>query len=185
MRKVFVKAVIRLGSEDPDFRSVLSPLESRRMGRLLKRAVWTSMEALKRAGIDMPDAVITATDWGCISNSEAFLDALKAADALRPVHFMQSTHNTISSAIAIRLGCHGYNATYSQRGSSFRDALEDAAIQIRLGDIDTALVGWFDEKTARLEESECQCSDTAISVVLSSKGETELNDNTILELCGN
>ena len=146
-RPVYLKSIVCLGAEDPDFRPVFPPLEARRMSRLLKRAVWTSREALAQAGLPMPDAVVTATDFGNMSQSDAFLGALKqGGDATpKPTNFMQSTHNTIGSLIAIRLGCHGYNATYSHRGQSFRSALCDAWMQIALGDAGSALVGWFDE----------------------------------------
>ena len=99
MRKVYVHARCELtpGDPKPDYRSLFSVLEARRMGRLLKRAVWTADQALQQAGISVPDAVIVGTDFGCIENSERFLSALKGIDdaPLRPTHFMQSTHNTI------------------------------------------------------------------------------------------
>ena len=34
---------------------------------------------------------------------------------------------------------HGYNATYSHTGCSFRSALEDAMMQLQLGDISSAM----------------------------------------------
>lgn len=43
---------------------------------------------------------------------------------------------------------HGYNATYSHTGCSFRSALEDAMMQLQLGDISSALVGWYDTEHA-------------------------------------
>ena len=131
-REVYIRAVVKLGSQDPDFKEVISPMEARRMGRLLKRAVWCSSKALQEAGIVMPDAVITATDYGCMENSEAFLQGVlnPQEGAMSPTKFMQSTHNTIGSLIAIRLGCHGYNATYSHTGCSLRSALEDAMMQL-------------------------------------------------------
>lgn len=140
------------------------------MGRLLKRAVWCSVKALEKAGINFPDAVITATDYGCMENSESFLGGiLGIADAgMRPVHFMNSTHNTIGSVIAIKTGCHGYNSTYSHPGRSFLSALEDAMIQIGLGDIDTALVGWYDERTDKMDASGLPGCERAIAVVLCS-----------------
>ena len=78
MRKVYVKSVCKLDSsqDDPDFREVLTPMEARRLGPLQKRAVWTSINALSKAGVTMPNAVITATDFGCMSYSESFLKAL-------------------------------------------------------------------------------------------------------------
>ena len=185
MRKVYLHARYELkpGDPEPDFRSLFSVMEARRMGRLLKRAVWTASEALKQAGIDVPDAVIIGTDYGCIENSESFLKALKGIDdaPMKPTHFMQSTHNTISSLIAIRLGAHGYNATYSHRGRSFESALQDAWTQIALGDIDTALVGWFDEMTPALAESLAQQGidpkEHALAVVLSANPEGAIADS--------
>lgn len=175
-RKVYLKSIVCLGGNDPDFRSVLSPMEARRMGRLLKRAVWISKEALGQAGIEIPDAIITATDYGCIVNSVEFLKAALALDdtPMRPIHFMQSTHNTISSVIAVYLHCHGYNTTYSHRGSSLESALLDAWMQIRSGEIETALVGWFDEEEPLCAESlrsiGITLEDRAVSMVLSSDG---------------
>ena len=184
MRSVYVNARCELkpGDPEPDYRSLFSVLEARRMGRLLKRAVWTSSQALEKAGIAVPDAVIIGTDFGCIENSESFLRALKGIDdaPLRPTHFMQSTHNTIASLIAIRLGAHGYNATYSHRGRSFESALQDAWTQIALGDIDTALVGWFDELTPALSESllsrGTEPKEHALAVVLSANPEGALEE---------
>jgi 3-oxoacyl-(acyl-carrier-protein) synthase len=163
--------VASLGADDPDFRQLFSPLEARRMGRLLKRAVWTSRQALDAAGLAMPDAIITGTDFGCTVQSEAFLGALKrGGDATpRPTDFMQSTHNTIGSLIAIQLGCHGYNATYSHKGNSFRSALQDAWMQISLGEASTALVGWFDEAFPQVG-----AVDRAVSLVLSASAEGAL-----------
>ena len=165
-RPVYQKSIVSLGPEDPDFRQLFSPLEARRMSRLLKRAVWTSRKALESARLLMPDAIVTATDFGSMSQSEAYLSALKqGAEATpKPTNFMQSTHNTIGSLIAIQLGCHGYNATNSHQGQSFRSALCDAWMQIALGEADTALVGWFDESFPAVGSE-----DRAVSLVLDAK----------------
>ena len=184
MRPVYLHArcELKTGDPEPDYRSLFSVMEARRMGRLLKRAVWTSSQALQQAGIAVPEAVIIGTDFGCIENSEAFLKALKGIDdaPLRPTHFMQSTHNTISSLIAIRLGAHGYNATYSHRGRSFESAWQDAWMQIALGDIDNALVGWFDEMTPSLADSlskqGIEPKEHALAVVLSANPEGAIEE---------
>lgn len=168
-REVYIKAVVKLGAEDPDFREFVTPMEARRMGRLFKRAVWCSFKALQEAGLDMPDAIITATDYGCMENSEAFLQGVLNPEngAMSPTRFMQSTHNTIGSLIAIKMGCHGYNATYSHTGCSFRSALEDAMMQLQLGDIDSALVGWYDERTPAMDAMRLPGAEHAVAVVLS------------------
>lgn len=127
----------------------VSPRETRRMGSLLKAATLTSLKALKLAGIDKPDAVITATAYGMLENSERFLTDMteNGEQTLSPTLFMQSTHNTIGSAIAIRLKCHGYNITYTQGSKSLEWALRDARRLIATGKAETVLVGMHDEAT--------------------------------------
>ena len=119
------------------------------MSKILKRTICTSITALKDAGLECPDAIITGTGMGCMENSEKFLSDMNkfGENCLKPTLFMQSTHNTISSLIAIILKCHGYNNTYSQGAISFESALLDAWLQIKSGQIDSALVGSHDEVT--------------------------------------
>lgn len=136
-------------SLDPNFRDWLNPLESRRMGKILKRALVTAQKVMHDSGVLQPDAVITGTGLGCIENTELFLDQLcrEGEEMLKPTYFMQSTHNTISSLISIHDHLHGYNTTYSHKSVSFDSALLDAFTQLRLGDIQTALVTGNDEMT--------------------------------------
>ena len=124
-------------------------MEARRMGKLLKASLLSSLKALREAGVESPDAIITATSLGCWENSEALLRQLdeEGEVMLKPTHFMQSTHNTISSNIAIRTHCHGYNVTYSQEADSLEWALRDARLLIRSGRCRTVLVGCHDEST--------------------------------------
>lgn len=134
-------------SIEPDYTKYLAPMVARRMGRLLKRSVVTAVEALGQH--EVPDAIITGTGLGCIANTEKFLSAMidNDEDFLQPTYFMQSTHNTISSQVAQHLKCHGYNCTYSHRGTSFDSSLFDAFLQMHSGDIRSALVGGHDEMT--------------------------------------
>jgi 3-oxoacyl-(acyl-carrier-protein) synthase len=90
---------------------------------------------------------------------------------------MQSTHNTISSLVAIQTKNHGYNVTYAHKGISFDSALQDAWWQFQLGKIDTALVGGHDEMTETfyhilkkggvMGQDDEMCGESAVSVVLS------------------
>ena len=143
---------------DPDFKQHIPPLQARRMGRLLKRAVVTTNEALRQAPFDMPDAIVTGTGLGCIENTELFLDALcrEGEHGLKPTHFMQSTHNTIGSLVAIDRHCHGYNSTYAHQQLSFDNALLDTLLQIQLGLISNAIVGAHDELTPSYYKLLCQ-----------------------------
>lgn len=134
-------------SIEPTYTNYFTPIAARRMGKLLKRAVATGVEAL--GAHELPDAIITGTGLGCVENTEKFLKAMldNNEEFLQPTYFMQSTHNTISSQVALHLKCHGYNCTYSHRGTSFDSSLFDAFLQMRLGLIHSALVGSHDEMT--------------------------------------
>ena len=166
-------------SIDPSFKEYVTPIEARRMGKILKRAIATSKEALRASGLDSVDAIITGTGYGCIENTEFFLDALsrEGEQLLKPTYFMQSTHNTISSLVAIQTKNHGYNATYAHKGISFDSALLDAWLQFHLGKIDSAMVEGHDEMTETfyhilkkggvMGRDDERCGESAVSIVLS------------------
>lgn len=147
-------SVITSKEQLKDYREYISPGEARRMGTLMKAATITSLKALRAAGIETPDAIITATAYGMLETSEKFLvDMLEnGEETLSPTLFMQSTHNTLSSAIAIRTKCHGYNVTYSQGEDSLEWALRDARRLIASGKAKTVLVGCHDEATPAFQE---------------------------------
>lgn len=132
-----------------EIRAYVKPLEARRMGKLMKASLLSSLKALSQAGVDCPDAIITATSLGCWENTEALLTQIETEGEvmLSPTNFMQSTHNTIGSNIAIRLGCHGYNITYTQCAQSLDWALRDARRLLASGRCKTVLVGCHDEST--------------------------------------
>lgn len=134
---------------EPDTKGLIGGSEARRMSKILKRTISTAITALSNSDTGQPDAIITGTGMGCMENSEKFLIDLcrYGENCLKPTLFMQSTHNTMSSLIAITLKCHGYNNTYSHKGLSFESALLDAWIQITSGMIRNVLVGSHDEVT--------------------------------------
>jgi 3-oxoacyl-(acyl-carrier-protein) synthase len=172
---------------EPDYKEYFPVLEVRRYGKLLKRALLVSRKAAEQSNIKNPDAIITGTGLGCIENTELFLKDLTfgGEKLLKPTHFMNSTHNTISSLVAIDAKCHEYNSTYVQKGVSFESALQDAFMQLKSGKINTALIGGYDEmtpdyfqmlkKTGYLDFSEakqCFASETALAMMLST-GKTD------------
>lgn len=150
-KEEFVKA------QDPNFRDFIPVNESRRMGKLLKRAVVTAQQALTEAGTEHPEAIITGTCYGSMEYTEKFLRQMtdNHEELLSPTFFMQSTHNTVSSAIAIRTKTTAYNTTYSHGAMSFEWTLLDAWMQMHLDKIDTALVGGQDEMTENFYEMLC------------------------------
>jgi 3-oxoacyl-(acyl-carrier-protein) synthase len=133
-------------SIEPDYKQFFTPNEARRYGKILKRALLVSRQVMEESGITLPDAIVTGTGLGCIESTEIFLDKLvrDGEEFLNPTHFMQSTHNTIGSLIAIDTKCNAYNSTYAHKGISFECALQDAFLQMQKNG-GTALVGAHDE----------------------------------------
>lgn len=131
-----------------EIKQYVKPMEARRMGKLMKSTLLTSLRALDEAGIDMPDAIVTATSWGSMEYSEKLIRQLaEGDDVFKPTYFMQSTHNTIGSLIAIHLKCHGYNITFTQGNRSMYWAMYQARLLLRSGRCKTVLVGCHDEST--------------------------------------
>ena len=142
-------AEVNCASQEPDYAQYINPMAARRMGKLFKRAIATAMDVMQKGEKEQVDAIITGTGLGCIEHTEKFLNAMLDNDeeCLPPTPFMQSTHNTISSQMALHLKCHGYNCTYSHRGTSFDSSLLDALTQMHLGEIHSALVCGHEEMT--------------------------------------
>ena len=164
-RKIYLLASTELSPDiDPNFRDYLSPLESRRLDKLLKRTVACSLQTLRQCPEVVPDAIITATVWGsAISAITFFHDMMRQGEAfLKPTLFMQSTHNTMSSLIAIQTHNHGYNVTHSQLDDSLPHAFLDAWLQMQSGRIRSALVGIHDSIPAFDNRSYLLCTADAL-----------------------
>ncbi|WP_297829785.1 beta-ketoacyl synthase chain length factor [uncultured Rikenella sp.] len=122
----------------------------RRMSRIVRQSVATAVECVggspRLADID---AILTATGWGCLSDSERFLRNICETDEqmLNPTPFIQSTFNTVGAQLALLGGNRSYNTTYVHRSRSFESALLDATLLLADGDAARALVGAFDEQT--------------------------------------
>lgn len=153
--KILSKVEIKESDELDGIRRYVKPIEARRMGKLMKAGLLSSLQALEEAGIETPDAIVTATAYGCLENSEKLLQQIELDGEVltKPTYFMQSTHNTISSAIAIKTKCHGYNMTYTQGAASLDRAMHDAEILLRSGQCTTVLVGCHDESAPIFSEA--------------------------------
>lgn len=151
---VVAEETLQDAEELKQLKQFISPMESRRMGKLMKAAHLVSLRALQKANLTCPDAIITATSRGMLETSLQFLDDINQLDeeTLKPTLFMQSTHNTLSSAIAIRTKCYGYNSTYSHGDDSFTWAMRDAERLIKTGKAKSVLVGSFDESTTEFSK---------------------------------
>lgn len=131
----------------------VSVAESRRMTPQTKQVLSVALKALEHHSTDV-DAIICATQYGCMRNSVLFLKDMLSSNEqeVKPTPFIQSTHNTIASMLAIKLHNHGYNITYSHGEQSWHDAMQDVQMQMQLGMLQSALIIAFDEKVEEWDE---------------------------------
>ncbi len=131
----------------PVYKDYISPVAIRRMAKGVKNGIVASTLAMKEANVETLDAIITGTGMGCIEDSDKFLKALidNKEEFLTPTSFIQSTHNTVGSQIALGLQCKAYNFTYVNAAVSFESAIIDAKMQLESEEANTILIGGIDE----------------------------------------
>lgn len=133
-----------------DYKEIIAdPALRRRMSRIVKMGVACGLKCIEGLAPESIDAIITATGFGCLADTEKFIESIVANSErlLNPTPFIQSTFNTIGGQIALLRGIHSYNVTYAHRGLSFESALIDAAMQVAEGK-KNVLLGAIDEITA-------------------------------------
>lgn len=133
----------------PATKEFIDPRVSRRMSSIIKKTLVAAKICIAEAGGENPDAIISGTGLGCMEDTEKFLRLMLDNDEqfLQPTAFIQSTHNTVSSQIAIALKCHGYNSTYVNRGFSFESTIIDAMMLLDDKQAKKILIGCYDEMT--------------------------------------
>ncbi len=134
---------------EPEYKEYINPRFSRRMSRVIKMGLTAALLSLKEAKVEIPDAIITGTGWGCIKDTEKFLTSIikNNEQFLNPASFINSTHNTIGSQIAMVLKCNQYNQTYANGELSFESALLDGILLLNENAVTNVLLGGIDEMT--------------------------------------
>jgi 3-oxoacyl-(acyl-carrier-protein) synthase len=134
---------------EPDYENIFDVKQMRRMSRIVRIGLAAAFNALKEAGKENADAIITGTAYGCMLDSENFLKKIVEQDEqlLSPTSFIQSTHNTVGAQIALALKCYNYNNTFVHRGFSFEHALTDAMLILNEDHAKNILIGSADEIT--------------------------------------
>lgn len=133
----------------PNYKTFIKPIQLRRMTKLIRMGIVTAKQALKDAGVVIPDAIVTGTGLGSVSDTEKFLNMMleHGENIASPTSFINSTHNTVGSHIAVLLGCHKYNLNYVHYSTAFESALIDAIMLLQEGESQNVLAGGFDELT--------------------------------------
>jgi 3-oxoacyl-(acyl-carrier-protein) synthase len=149
LKKMNVFGPGRMTVVEPSYRDFIKPVPLRRMSKFIKMGLTSALMCLKDAGIEKPDAIITATGLGAVEDTDKFLDNLTDdnENLLNPTPFIQSTHNAVAARIAIETGCHNYNMTFVHKNASFEQGLLDAYLKINNGESENILVGGTEEIT--------------------------------------
>lgn len=139
--------------QEPAYKTIIPRKLLRRMSRVVRMGLATSHKALEGAQNPAIDAIITGTAWGCVKDTEKFLETIieNNENYLTPTAFVQSTHNTVGGQIALMHHNNCYNMSYVQGGVSFESALIDATLQFYEDKANNILVGGIDEQTEKLQ----------------------------------
>lgn len=151
----YISGTSYVSADEPDYKEVITDANSRRrMGRLLKMAVWCGLKSLDGVPSEKVAGIITSTGAGFMKDTLSFGSSIfdREETLLNPSPFMQSTFNTTSGYIALIRKIHAYNTTYVQQADGFAASLVDAAMLLDdAGEGNVALVGAFDEVTPEVD----------------------------------
>lgn len=154
-KHLYISGTSYVSADEPDYKEVITDANSRRrMGRLLKMAVWCGLKSLDGVPSERVAGIITSTGAGFMKDTISFGSSIfdREETLLNPSPFMQSTFNTASGYIALIRKIHAYNTTYVQQADGFAASLVDAAILLDdAGEGNVALVGAFDEVTPEVD----------------------------------
>lgn len=154
-KHLYIGGTSYVSADEPDYKEVITDANlRRRMGRLLKMAVWCGLKSLDGVPSERVAGIITSTGAGFMKDTISFGSSIfdREETLLNPSPFMQSTFNTASGYIALIRKIHAYNTTYVQQADGFAASLVDAAMLLDdAGEGDVALVGAFDEVTPEVD----------------------------------
>lgn len=154
-KHLYISDASYVSADEPDYKEVITDVNSRRrMGRLLKMAVWCGLKSLDGVPSERVAGIITSTGAGFMKDTISFGSSIfdREETLLNPSPFMQSTFNTASGYIALIRKIHAYNTTYVQQADGFAASLLDAAMLLDdAGEGNVALVGAFDEVTPEVD----------------------------------
>lgn len=154
-KHLYISGTSYVSADEPDYKEVITDANSRRrMGRLLKMAVWCGLKSLDGVPSERVAGIITSTGAGFMKDTISFGSSIfdREETLLNPSPFMQSTFNTASGYIALIRKIHAYNTTYVQHADGFAASLLDAAMLLDdAGEGNVALVGAFDEVTPEVD----------------------------------
>lgn len=120
----------------------------RRVDRYIELCLLGALNCVAGRRLPTDTAVYLATRSGAVDTSaEATKSIVQLQQPPKPLHFVNTLGNTACFYLTQNLNIHGQALVVSQEHLSFEAALFQACIDIKLGVVQTALVGGIDEVT--------------------------------------
>ena len=131
----------------PDFKQYINAIQLRRLSRMLRIGLTAAVICTRDSGNTKPDGIITGTGYGFLNDTAKFVSEMlnQHEKHVTPTFFMQGTYNALSGLVALTFKCNGYNNTYVNKGFSFETCLHDAMMYLDEGEMQSFLVGAYDE----------------------------------------
>ncbi|MGA2193401.1 MAG: beta-ketoacyl-[acyl-carrier-protein] synthase family protein [Nitrospirota bacterium] len=145
----------RLGAEvrgfDPS--ALVDPMKLRRMDRLSRMVLVSSIEAMRDAGLtggEIPPeriGIVIGNGYGGTSCTEEFFEGLilRGPSGVNPMLFPTTVPNSAASLTSIELRIKGPNSTFCQKDISAEEAIIYAVGLIRKGAADAVIAGGGEE----------------------------------------
>ncbi len=143
------KGQTHVNASEPDYKEKIDPRKIRRLDKMTKMGLYSSMVSLGDAGLENVDGIVVGVGQTFSDNPSVMLEKLVNHDEglVNPGMFLNSLLSSASGQIALDLKCYGYNNTLTQRGFSFESALMDGILQLENEGCENMLVGGIDVVT--------------------------------------
>jgi hypothetical protein len=126
--------------------STLPPAERRRVGKVVKLAITSGLQACEAAGVDPAGlATVFASSGGDGDNCHAICETLASDDRLiSPTRFHNSVNNAASGYWSIATGAQAPSTIVSAFDGSFAAGLLEAVVQLQADGLDQILLISYD-----------------------------------------
>lgn len=134
---------------EPNYKDYVNAGNIRRLNRVIKMALVTAIDAVSSANILKPDAIISGTGKGSLTDTEKFLINIfqDHERLLNPVNFINATYNALNGLIGVHYQQSSYCNMYVHRGLSCYSALSDAILLLNEEPSQNILINAYDEMT--------------------------------------
>ncbi len=139
----------------PDLKPLIAerlPQRIRRIDRYIELCIAGGLHCVGERRLPTDTGIYVATRCGAVSTSSRSMDSInREGDMPKPLHFVNTLGNSACFYLTRLLGTTGNGAVLSREMIAFEAALMHAWLDMKLGLVNTALVGGIDEVALPLD----------------------------------